>query len=674
VAALTPKQIQELQRIVADATTAAAVITSGLEISDSERQRLVREGYLREGETDALIRDAFAYGQVQAQQARAADMPYAEFRQQMERSPLPLSDAEQHAVATAQQRAGTYVTALGDRFRAEVGHAAVEADMVYAQRVRAAIADETAAVLLARETAAELATRLGRVSQDWARDWDRIAITETQMAHQEGMATAVAERYGDDALMAKVPEPGACVHCKRLYLGEDGLPIVRPVTWWFEQGTSNVGRKSAEWKPVLGAMHPWCRCRLVRVPAGFVFDDSGELVPEEMAKADQIPGGKGDNRPDSDFNKRQLVMGTQHEMEHTNDLKLAREIAKDHLSEDPHYYTELQTIEKGRQLAGRIEFQGFPISIENDVGSVRRWKNPHDGSAGQTVMKLPYGYIRGTEGADGDHVDVFVGPKADATHAYVIRTKKAPAFDVDDEDKVMLGMPSAAAAKAAFLEHYNDPRFYGQMTVLALDAFRERLKSRRGQLIKAMRDPNLWKAALTDVGLTVEQFAKVVEAAPRHALSRKLLEQVQDHVRKSALTSEYADLTRDPATIGTMGHQGAPARTAGDSVRPPQAAVQDWPPRDRKGKRRKPRTAAKRTAIQVDETRDTLVPVSQRFDMGTAASGIGKRGALDSVDALQQRSGDRGAARAKESVVQQSQDRRALRGTPTVSNVKASSR
>jgi hypothetical protein len=54
---------------------------------------------------------------------------------------------------------------------------------------------------------------------------------------------------------------------------------------------------------------------------------------------DLIPGGYGDNKPDSDFDEIQLKIGQQVEMEHTNDPKKAKEVAKDHLSKDKNYYS-----------------------------------------------------------------------------------------------------------------------------------------------------------------------------------------------------------------------------------------------------------------------------------------------------------------------------------------------
>jgi hypothetical protein len=56
------------------------------------------------------------------------------------------------------------------------------------------------------------------------------------------------------------------------------------------------------------------------------------------AAADILPGGKADGVPDSDFPKKDLATGAADEREHTNSDQIAKEIAKDHLQEDPAYY------------------------------------------------------------------------------------------------------------------------------------------------------------------------------------------------------------------------------------------------------------------------------------------------------------------------------------------------
>jgi hypothetical protein len=59
---------------------------------------------------------------------------------------------------------------------------------------------------------------------------------------------------------------------------------------------------------------------------------------------DRLPGGKADRLFPSNFDPWELREGTRVEFEHTNDPFVAREIAMDHLQEDPLYYRKLKTI------------------------------------------------------------------------------------------------------------------------------------------------------------------------------------------------------------------------------------------------------------------------------------------------------------------------------------------
>lgn len=75
-----------------------------------------------------------------------------------------------------------------------------------------------------------------------------------------------------------------------------------------------------------------------------LFDRIGE---------DRLPGGKGDKLKPSDVDQAQLRMGIEVEMEHTKDRRLAREIALDHLAEDPKYYTKLKKVHREGLDEGR---------------------------------------------------------------------------------------------------------------------------------------------------------------------------------------------------------------------------------------------------------------------------------------------------------------------------------
>lgn len=66
-----------------------------------------------------------------------------------------------------------------------------------------------------------------------------------------------------------------------------------------------------------------------------------------------LKGGRADGLKDTAFNYEQLKKGEKEELEHTNNHKIAREIAKDHLVTDPLYYEKLGKIEKKEEYEVR---------------------------------------------------------------------------------------------------------------------------------------------------------------------------------------------------------------------------------------------------------------------------------------------------------------------------------
>ncbi len=64
------------------------------------------------------------------------------------------------------------------------------------------------------------------------------------------------------------------------------------------------------------------------------------------SKKEKIPGGLSSGKSDKDFDPKQIELGIKTETEHTGDKEMAKEIAKDHLTEDPEYYTHLKKMEE----------------------------------------------------------------------------------------------------------------------------------------------------------------------------------------------------------------------------------------------------------------------------------------------------------------------------------------
>jgi hypothetical protein len=75
-------------------------------------------------------------------------------------------------------------------------------------------------------------------------------------------------------------------------------------------------------------------------------DEKAATKLSRAGQKDLLPGGKADNVPDRKVSQKALAEGAQHEHEHTANGQIAKEIAKDHLSEDPRYYKKIKQIEK----------------------------------------------------------------------------------------------------------------------------------------------------------------------------------------------------------------------------------------------------------------------------------------------------------------------------------------
>lgn len=121
---------------------------------------------------------------------------------------------------------------------------------------------------------------------------------------------------------------------------------------------------------------------------------------------------------------------------------------------------------------------GLDITIENPRGSLRSGVG---GGGKKWACKLPadYGYIRGTEASDGDHVDVYVGPKLGSPKVFVIDQ-----VDKDtghyDEAKVMLGYMKAEDAMHDYCKAFSDGHGHdrmGSVTAMNIDQFKDWLKN-----------------------------------------------------------------------------------------------------------------------------------------------------------------------------------------------------
>lgn len=111
--------------------------------------------------------------------------------------------------------------------------------------------------------------------------------------------------------------------------------------------------------------------------------------------------------------------------------------------------------EAGNYKKGHVTIGEFDITIENPAGSVRKGVDA-DGKEWSNTMANTYGYIKGTEGVDGDHIDVFLHSDMDQWNGrkvfVVDQTNRDGSFD---EHKVMLGFNDKDEAMTAYLANYD---------------------------------------------------------------------------------------------------------------------------------------------------------------------------------------------------------------------------
>lgn len=152
----------------------------------------------------------------------------------------------------------------------------------------------------------------------------------------------------------------------------------------------------------------------------------------------------------------------------------------------------------GNYAKGHLKIAGIDIAIENPAGTVRR--------QGWPVLSSHYGYIKRTEGADGDQVDVFVriGTPADYGMAVHVIDQVDPETESFDEHKIMLGWEEANAARAAYLRNFTPGwNGLGAISTVSMSHFKRWLRdgdTRRpflGQSVPSRRDGAREDSALT---------------------------------------------------------------------------------------------------------------------------------------------------------------------------------
>lgn len=192
---------------------------------------------------------------------------------------------------------------------------------------------------------------------------------------------------------------------------------------------------------------------------------SERITPEQQSLLDG-------NNPRQYSAERELSVNKDNEFSDNNST-LVEKISKAEEETDVNP-TEGQK-EAGNYKKGHVRIDGYDITIEQPKGSVRRGTDA-DGKQWEQTMNNTYGYIRGTEGVDGDHIDIFLSDNPTEGNVYVVdQVNPDGSFD---EHKVMYGFQSAEDARAAYLSNYEEGwQGLGTITEVSKDEFKKWINS-----------------------------------------------------------------------------------------------------------------------------------------------------------------------------------------------------
>ena len=226
----------------------------------------------------------------------------------------------------------------------------------------------------------------------------------------------------------------------------------------------------------------------------------------------------------------------------------------------------------------------YGITIETGAGQTRTSKNfaAQGKSSREVQTPVAWGRIKGI-GNDGDHLDVFVGPRLQSPHVFIIN-QRDPTSDKLDGHKVLAGFVDRKTAERAYLDSFPNnamPRI-GNVNAMTPVQFQDWLKSRdhvehgqntreegaqeevtaaHHQAIEDVLSPTANKVQPVHIARAAELLAEHPGISPGIAFQHAVTENA---VNKGDLTVAAAEDATGPEnkeilrTQGELAHSGGP--------------------------------------------------------------------------------------------------------------------
>lgn len=191
---------------------------------------------------------------------------------------LPMTKGEIYGLSLIENRLIDGIKGLGNKVSSDFKTIFIEKDLKQRAMYEKIIRGEAKSVFANRQGVKSLVSELGHKTNDWARDFSRISQFVLHESFDNGRAFGFIRKYGEPEKVRvyKRVHKGSCKICDKLFnefsRKHGGY---RPKEFYLSEllaNGTNVGKKQSDWLPVVGSVHPWCRCDLEIILQGYEWD------------------------------------------------------------------------------------------------------------------------------------------------------------------------------------------------------------------------------------------------------------------------------------------------------------------------------------------------------------------------------------------------------------------
>lgn len=236
--------------------------------------------------------------------------------------------------------------------------------------------------------------------------------------------------------------------------------------------------------------------------------------------------------------------------------------------------------EAGNYRKGHVRVDGYDITIEQPKGSVRSGTDA-DGKRWENVMNNTYGYMRGTEGVDGDHIDVFLSDNPESGNVYVI-DQRDPKTGEFDEHKVMYGFGSMEEARDAYLKNYTPGwQGLGAITEVSKDEFKKWIGSSKRKT-KPFAE---YRSVKKEAGQNEDVRQSRDVSSPLSAEEAAIRDAIVERLRESGI-EVITDAEAGQRVLDEANGRGEPVRTQAmlDGLAKAASTIRGWIKGNRRGR------------------------------------------------------------------------------------------